>query len=251
MGTCFVIQPFDKGPFDKRFDDVVAPAIKAAGLEPYRVDRDPAVIVPIEEIEKGIRGADVCLADITLDNPNVWFELGYSLAARKDHALICSTERKGPYPFDIHHRQVIQYSAESSRDFATLAEEITRRLAALLKKSQAMENVGASSPVAEVEGLSQIEIAGLVCIAQNLDEPEDSTSAYLMRRDMEKLGFTKIATTLAIAQLLKKGYAEHYRAPDEDGTSYTALILTPRGLNWITHHQDLFVLRSTPPEPPF
>lgn len=41
MSTCFVIQPFDGGPFDKRYDDVIAPAIVAAGLEPYRVDRDP------------------------------------------------------------------------------------------------------------------------------------------------------------------------------------------------------------------
>lgn len=41
MNRCFVIQPFDKGKFDKRFDDVLAPAIAAAGLEAYRVDRDP------------------------------------------------------------------------------------------------------------------------------------------------------------------------------------------------------------------
>ena len=40
MGRCFVIQPFDQGPFDKRYDDVFAPAICDAGLEPYRVDRN-------------------------------------------------------------------------------------------------------------------------------------------------------------------------------------------------------------------
>jgi hypothetical protein len=70
VGHCFVIQPFDGGPFDKRFDDVFAPAIIASGLEPYRVDRDPAVRVPIEEIEHRIYGADLCLAGITTDNPN-------------------------------------------------------------------------------------------------------------------------------------------------------------------------------------
>ena len=37
MSTCFVMQPFDGGPFDRRYKDVFAPAIKAAGLEPYRV----------------------------------------------------------------------------------------------------------------------------------------------------------------------------------------------------------------------
>jgi hypothetical protein len=30
MGTCFVIQPFDGGAFDKRYDDIFVPAIKGA-----------------------------------------------------------------------------------------------------------------------------------------------------------------------------------------------------------------------------
>jgi len=32
MDKCFVMQPFDGGPFDKRYDDVFYPAIKDAGL---------------------------------------------------------------------------------------------------------------------------------------------------------------------------------------------------------------------------
>jgi hypothetical protein len=83
---CFVIQPFDGGRFDKRFSDVFKPAIEEAGLEPYRVDRDPSVSIPINDIEKGIRDAAVCFADITLDNPNVWFELGYALASERKFA---------------------------------------------------------------------------------------------------------------------------------------------------------------------
>ena len=71
MAICFVIQPFDDGKFDKRFVDIFAPAIKAAGLEPYRVDQDPAVEIPIDAIEDRIKAASVCLAEITTDNPNV------------------------------------------------------------------------------------------------------------------------------------------------------------------------------------
>jgi hypothetical protein len=66
MSTCFVIQPFDGGKYDKRFEDVFRPAIETAGLEAYRVDRDPSVEVPIDSIEEGIRNAAVCLADIRL-----------------------------------------------------------------------------------------------------------------------------------------------------------------------------------------
>lgn len=77
------MQPFDGSKFDKRFDDVLAPAITAADLEPYRVDRDPGVTIPIEDIQSGIESSPACLADITADNPNVWFELGYAIASRR------------------------------------------------------------------------------------------------------------------------------------------------------------------------
>jgi len=78
MPTCFVIQPFDSaGKFDKRYKETFVPAIVAAGLEPYRVDQDARADVLITSIEDGIRSAAsaaVCLADITTDNPNVWYE---------------------------------------------------------------------------------------------------------------------------------------------------------------------------------
>jgi hypothetical protein len=48
MATCFVIQPFDRGKFDRRYKDTFKPAIEAAGFEPYRVDEDPSVSIPIE-----------------------------------------------------------------------------------------------------------------------------------------------------------------------------------------------------------
>src|SRR5664279_2210754 len=120
MATCFIIQPFDDGPYDKRFDDVLKPAVEAAGLEPYRVDRDPRVSVPIEHIESGIRNADACLADITTDNPNVWFELGFAIASQKEVVLICAANKRQRFPFDIQHRNVITYSTESASDFEDL-----------------------------------------------------------------------------------------------------------------------------------
>ena len=53
MPTCFVIQPFDGGKFDKRFNDTFCPAIKEAGLEPYRVDKDPELKCQLNRLKKG------------------------------------------------------------------------------------------------------------------------------------------------------------------------------------------------------
>ena len=69
MPRCVVIQPFDADEFDKRYDDVLEPAIRAAGLEPYRVDRDSGASVPILEVLKQLKESDVCLAEIRLTIP--------------------------------------------------------------------------------------------------------------------------------------------------------------------------------------
>ena len=134
MSTCFVIQPFDDGPFDKRYDDVFVPAISEANLEAYRVDRDPSAFIPMDEVEKRIREADACLADISESNPNVWFELGFALAAGKPVVLVCLEKPDRRFPFDIQHRKIITYKTESARDFEDLKTKITDGLKAWIRK---------------------------------------------------------------------------------------------------------------------
>src|SRR5437868_6441319 len=93
------------------------PAISAAGLEAYRVDRDPRVSIPIEEIEAGIRNAEVCIADITTDNTNVLFELAFAIASQRYVVIVCSSERYSRFPFDIQNLSIITYDTESSSEF--------------------------------------------------------------------------------------------------------------------------------------
>ena len=103
MAECFVIQPFDNGKFDKRYADTFEPAIRAADSEPYRVDKDLSVSNLVEAITSGIDRSVAVLADLSLDNPNVWYELGHAIAQSKPFCLLCSDERSGRYPFDIGH----------------------------------------------------------------------------------------------------------------------------------------------------
>jgi hypothetical protein len=247
MATCFVIQPFDQGPFDKRFDDVLRPAILAADLEPYRVDRDPKASIPIEEIEAGIRNSAVCLADISTDNPNVWFELGFAIASQKNVVLVCSGERQARFPFDIQHRSVITYRTDSTSDFEALEGRITQRLKALLSKEQHLQQASNLSPVADVEGLSQHEMVALVAVAQNIDSLVDDASTYIIRQDMEKAGFTRIATTLGLASLVSKELLEIIETQDYNGDPYTGYKVTVAGLNWLNQNQDRLVLQETRP----
>ena len=249
MPVCFVIQPFDSGKFDKRFDGVYKPAIEAAGLEAYRVDRDPTVEVPIEAIEDGIRNAAICLADITSDNPNVWYELGYAFAAGRPVIMVCSEERKEKkYPFDIQHRTIINYQAEAPSDFDALRGTLTARLEALLNKTAALRQIVESEQVAPLQGLSQPELMVLASLAGDTGLPGSSSSLYSLKHDSERSGLTAIGFSLAFRRLVSKNLIEIVQVEDESGNAYEASRLTEGGWNWIETNESLFVLRRQPPQ---
>ena len=129
MKTCFVIQPFNE-EHNKRYKNVVKPAIEEVGYESYRVDEDKAVQKPIESIEQKIRECSVCFADISDDNPNVWYEVGFATALGKKMILACACGRD-KYPFDIQHRNIIAYQAGTTQGHKKLKKEIIDRLEAL------------------------------------------------------------------------------------------------------------------------
>ncbi len=251
MRTCFVIQPFDSGKFDKRFAEVYKPALQESGLEAYRVDEDPSVDVPIEAIETGITESAICLADITTDNPNVWYELGYASAAARPVIMICSDERKGNFPFDIQHRTVIRYSSESPGDFRELGKRISQRAEALLTKALSLQRVAETQQVAPTGGLSQQELLVLAVLAGDTAIPEIGTSLYSVKVDAERAGLTPIGFGLAFRRLQKKEFIEPIDVFDEVGDTYQGVQLTAPGWAWIEDNERLFILsknRQSDPE---
>ncbi len=254
MAMCFVIQPFDSGKFDKRFDDVYKPAIEAAGLDAYRVDRDPKVEIPIEAIEDGIRNSAICLADITTDNPNVWYELGFAFAAGRPVVIVCSEERTSrKYPFDIQHRAVISYKTESPRDFSGLQRALTSRIKALLDKTEALRQIAEYEQVAPTQGLSQSELMVLAVLAGETALPGTSTSVWSLKNDVERSGLTAIAFSLGLRRLIAKRLIETTKEY-EQGEEYDAAQLTSAGWDWVDRNESLFVLskkarsKDHPPE---
>lgn len=244
MRKCFVMQPFDEGVFDKRYESVFSPAISAAGVEPYRVDRDPSVSVPIQEIEKGIRDAEICFADITTDNPNVWFELGFALAIPREVVLVCSDERKTRYPFDVQHRSIIKYNTGAPQDFEQLKESITKRIQAVLKKNEELGRVINRPVVKDTEGLNQHELVALVTIMQNSFLSNGYVSGYQVLNDMNKAGCTDIAVSIALKTLVAKGMVVSDVWEDSDGERYTVYKTTDKGDEWLIANQEKLTLTA-------
>jgi|APLak6261660231_1056022.scaffolds.fasta_scaffold04236_2 hypothetical protein len=246
MPKCFVIQPFDSGKYDKRFEDVYSPAITATGLEPYRVDRDSGVDVPIEAIENGIRTAVVCLADITTDNPNVWYELGFAFAAKRQVVMVCSDERRDKrYPFDIQHRSIIPYQADSPRDFDNLKAAISKRIEAILKKTDALETIRDNEQVAPVHGLTQSELAVLATVAGNVVLPDEGASVNEAKRDVEQVGFTPLGFSLGLKRLRDKNFVSLEGITDYNGNDYQTILVTSDGWDWIEKNEDKFIIQRS------
>lgn len=241
MSTCFVIQPFDSGTFDKRYDEIYKPTLDQVGLEAYRVDQDPSVAVTIDSIERGIRAATICLADITTDNPNVWYELGYAFASSREVVLVCASSRTNKYPFDIQHRPVISYSTESPSDFDDLRRKITERAQALLKSCTARRIVE-TEQVAPQEGLSQIEIMLLAVAAGSASVPGTPTSADSLKHDAESSGLTGVGYGVGISGLRSKGFVEIDFDEDYNGNRFPTVAISESGWKWMEVHERLFTV---------
>jgi hypothetical protein len=245
MPTCFVIQPFDAGKFDKRFDGVYRPAVEAAGLEAYRVDRDPSVDVPIDAIEEGIRNATICLADITTDNPNVWYELGFAFATGRPVVTVCSKERPDKkYPFDIQHRTIISYGADAPSDFEALKDALTARIKALLTKSEAFRQIEEQEQVSPIEGVTQPELYVLAEIAGSIFMPQSSVALYFVKDEITKRQvLTGIGFSLGLHRLITRGFVQIKEEQNYNGDQYSAAYLTDKAWGWIETHEELFVIR--------
>ena len=237
--TCFVIQPFDRSKFDKRFRDAFKPALRDAGLRAYRVDEDPAPDVLIDAIEDGIRSALMVLADVTADNPNVWYELGYAFALNMPVILTCEEDRR--LPFDIQHRHVIQYQSESGSDFDKLKRQITDRARAL-RKGAVERQVHDADPIPPQDGLTQREIHLLGVLAGATSMPGSSQNVWSLSRNAESGGLTKVAVGLALRELTSRGFVHiEELEDDQDGYSYKAAHVSDTGWKWIKRHDHLFI----------
>ncbi len=236
------MQPFDGDEFDKRFDEIYKPAIEEAGFEPYRVDRDPSASIPIANIETGIKDSDVCFADISIDNPNVWFELGYAICANKPMCLVCWQERE-KFPFDVQHRKIIRYKKGSPSDFNTLRLDIVERLKAIQEKNESIEVLIKQADRADQGHLSPMEFSALCVAFENIDSDQDAASLWVITNDMERLGYTKLATKAAMIGLLNKAMVKRQNASDGDGNMFYVYNLTAYGEGYIMNNLNKIQLR--------
>jgi len=240
---CFVIQPFNNDRYEKRYRDVFRPAIEGAGLRPYRVDEDPSVSVITTAIEDGIKSSVLCFAEITADNPNVWFELGYAMAINKRIVMVCEEGRE--LPFDIRHRKIVQYAPQSSSDFDKLKSQITEAIKSALAKSKMVEKLSAPVNLSESDQKLPHVLTALVVVTSG-DQFDSGMSHQAIRSEMHAAGFNDLAMRLALQELLADDFISRHEESDYNGDQYHFYMVTQKAERWLQENVDSLNLRYHP-----
>ena len=231
---CFIIQPFEE-VYNKRFEDTYRPAIEKTGLNAYRVDKDSSVRIIIGEIEKKIKGSELCFADISEDKPNVWYELGYASAIGKDVVMVCDNEKRERLPFDINQRSVIFYDTGAPSDFSKLETQIAEKIEAYHNTQKNIDTLS-ETPISDARGFNTYELALLAFLIAEMD----GASLNILTQRMANAGFNDVATSIGLKLLARKKFVSIQEVDDYDGFTYNHYVLTKEGEDFVLNNTHLF-----------
>ncbi len=160
---CFVLMPFGRKPegagriidFDAVYNQVIAPGVVAAGMEPIRADQEEIGGSIHKPMFERLMLCDYAVADVTGANPNVYYELGIRHALRPRSTVITFAENT-TLPFDIAAQRGAPYRLD---DKGSLTDPEGDRAMIARKLKSAHENVHDDSPLFQmIDGLPRLEV---------------------------------------------------------------------------------------------
>jgi tetratricopeptide (TPR) repeat protein len=112
----FVIMPFGKKKggdgslfdFNAIYTQLIKPTLEMAGFEPFRADEETTSGDILTDMFQELLLADLCIVDMSIDNANVFYELGIRHAFRK-RGIVHIQAGRAYMPFDIFNVRTIPY----------------------------------------------------------------------------------------------------------------------------------------------
>ena len=112
----FVVMPFGKKKgadgslydFNSIYKLMIKPALEEAGFEPFRADEETSSGDILTDMFQELLLADLCLCDLSIDNANVYYELGIRHAFRK-RGVVHIQAGRAYMPFDIFNVRTLPY----------------------------------------------------------------------------------------------------------------------------------------------
>lgn len=132
---CFMVMPFKRKSvsraapgapaevdFDRLWEEAFRPAIEQLGYLPVRADADPGSLI-VKDMFERLALADLVLADVSLPNGNVYYEIGMRHVARQTGCVLLAADWSRQL-FDIDQFRSLRYALTRSEVSATEAEAI-------------------------------------------------------------------------------------------------------------------------------
>jgi hypothetical protein len=136
---CFMVMPFGvkptglgpgEGParidFQALWFDVLEPAIDELGYEPVRADEELGALIIVDMIQR-LAISDLVIADISIANANVYYEIGVRHAAKPAHCVLIAADWAKPV-FDLAQIRHISYKLPKEKLSADEAKDVREQL---------------------------------------------------------------------------------------------------------------------------
>src|SRR5689334_25440374 len=107
----FVAMPFgtkEKIDFNKVYSEYIKPALEGAGFEVFRADEEMRAGEIRTDMFQELLLADLVIADLSIDNPNVWYEMGVRHALRS-RGIVQIKSKRDYMPFDVYTDRTLSY----------------------------------------------------------------------------------------------------------------------------------------------
>jgi tetratricopeptide (TPR) repeat protein len=158
---CFVLMPFGRKPdatgaiidFDAVYQQLIAPAIRDAGLEPIRADEEMTGGIVHKPMFERLILCEYAVADLTLANANVFYELGVRHAVRP-YSTVLLFASGTRLPFDVQLDRGLPYFLSP----AGLPDDVEATRSQLAERLAAARDASVDSPVFQlIEGFPDID----------------------------------------------------------------------------------------------
>ncbi|MBL8413907.1 MAG: tetratricopeptide repeat protein [Propionivibrio sp.] len=153
--------------FDAVYAEYLKPALEGAGFEVFRADEARRAGDIRADMFQELLLADLVVVDLTLDNPNVWYELGVRHALRARGVLLIQSERDFQ-PFDIYTERKLRYHLKDGRPDPHHLQGDRQSLASMALATMESWHGRAISPVFQLlDGLSEPAWRSLLLTGNN------------------------------------------------------------------------------------
>ena len=223
---CFVLMPFGVKTdtvgrsidFDRIYDNVIKPAVRDAQLEPLRADEEKEGGIIHRSMYERLLVCPYAVADLTLANANVFYELGVRHAARPQSTVLMYERSGQRLPFDVAPLRTEAYTVD---DRSVVIDETRVRSRIAQRLRDARDQIVDSPLYQSLPGIVAMDVSSL--------ETDGFRERVRYRQDVEeRLAAARYLEESARVAAVKEVHASLRPLADKEAGIAISLLLSYR-----------------------